>query len=170
MSEAAASPREAQRHGILIVDDEEAILESLELTLGSDYRVFSVASGEEGLAICGGEGLEVGERSAGLSGVGPDRLFDGVRAAGSGVSTAVGITVGETVPTAVDCRVATAVGVKEGSMLVGVAVGVDVRDGARSGRSPSTRIRRETTTSSPPSSSPPSCSSPESARSSAATG
>jgi two-component system response regulator HupR/HoxA len=41
----------ARPHAILIVDDEPAILESLELTLGSDYRVFSAASGEEGLAI-----------------------------------------------------------------------------------------------------------------------
>ena len=31
----------ASRYGILIVDDEEAILESLELTLGDDYRVFT---------------------------------------------------------------------------------------------------------------------------------
>ena len=34
---------------ILIVDDEEAILESLELTLGSDYRVITATNGEEGL-------------------------------------------------------------------------------------------------------------------------
>ena len=38
-------------YGILVVDDELAILESLELTLGSDYRVFTATSGEEGLAI-----------------------------------------------------------------------------------------------------------------------
>ena len=38
-------------YGILIVDDEPAILESLELTLGSDYRVYTVTSGEEGLEI-----------------------------------------------------------------------------------------------------------------------
>ena len=43
-------------HGILIVDDEPAILESLELTLDSDYRVFTAESGEAGLAI-----LEVGD-------------------------------------------------------------------------------------------------------------
>jgi two-component system response regulator HupR/HoxA len=35
---------------ILIVDDEPAILESLELTLGSDYRVLTASSGEEGIA------------------------------------------------------------------------------------------------------------------------
>jgi len=34
---------------ILIVDDEEAILESLELTLGSDYNVITASNGEEGL-------------------------------------------------------------------------------------------------------------------------
>jgi two-component system response regulator HupR/HoxA len=38
-------------YGILIVDDEPAILESLELTLGSDYRVHTAESGEAGLAI-----------------------------------------------------------------------------------------------------------------------
>jgi two-component system response regulator HupR/HoxA len=38
-------------YGILIVDDEPAILESLELTLGSDYRVFTATRGEDGLGI-----------------------------------------------------------------------------------------------------------------------
>jgi two-component system response regulator HupR/HoxA len=38
-------------YGILVVDDEPAILESLELTLGSDYRVHTATSGEEGLDI-----------------------------------------------------------------------------------------------------------------------
>jgi len=38
-------------YGILIVDDEDAILESLELTLGTTYRIFTATSGEEGLAI-----------------------------------------------------------------------------------------------------------------------
>lgn len=38
-------------YGILIVDDEEAILESLELTLGPEYRIFTATSGEEGLEI-----------------------------------------------------------------------------------------------------------------------
>jgi two-component system response regulator HupR/HoxA len=36
---------------ILIVDDEPAILESLELTLGADYRVYTAGTGEQGLAI-----------------------------------------------------------------------------------------------------------------------
>jgi two-component system response regulator HupR/HoxA len=39
------------RHAILVVDDEPAIRESLELTLGDDYRVFTAATGEAGIAI-----------------------------------------------------------------------------------------------------------------------
>ncbi len=42
---------ETSAYGILIVDDEEAILESLELTLGLEYRVFTATSGEAGLDI-----------------------------------------------------------------------------------------------------------------------
>ena len=42
---------EARAYGILIVDDEEAILESLELTLGLEYRVFTATSAEAGLEI-----------------------------------------------------------------------------------------------------------------------
>lgn len=38
-------------YGILIVDDEDAILESLELTLAGEYRIFTATSGEEGLAV-----------------------------------------------------------------------------------------------------------------------
>jgi two-component system response regulator HupR/HoxA len=49
--EGARPGSEGESHGILIVDDEPAILESLELTLGADYRVFTVSSGEEGLAV-----------------------------------------------------------------------------------------------------------------------
>jgi two-component system response regulator HupR/HoxA len=41
----------AQPYGILIVDDEPAILESLELTLGGDYRVYTATSGDAGLEI-----------------------------------------------------------------------------------------------------------------------
>jgi two-component system response regulator HupR/HoxA len=37
--------------GILLLDDEEGILESLELTLGDDYRVFPARTGAEGLEI-----------------------------------------------------------------------------------------------------------------------
>lgn len=42
---------EGTRHAILVVDDEPAILESLELTLGSDYEVHAAASGEAGLDV-----------------------------------------------------------------------------------------------------------------------
>jgi two-component system response regulator HupR/HoxA len=49
---AGARPEPGARpYGILVVDDEEAILESLELTLGHDYRVHVARSGAEGLAI-----------------------------------------------------------------------------------------------------------------------
>src|SRR6056297_3059875 len=41
----------SHRYGILVVDDEDAILESLELTLGAEYRVFTARSAEEGLEI-----------------------------------------------------------------------------------------------------------------------
>jgi len=47
-----ARPSDAShRYGILIVDDEEAILESLQLTLESEYRVYTARSGEAGLEI-----------------------------------------------------------------------------------------------------------------------
>jgi two-component system response regulator HupR/HoxA len=49
---AGARPGEgAAPYGILLVDDEEAILESLELTLGPDYRVFTATDGARGLEI-----------------------------------------------------------------------------------------------------------------------
>jgi two-component system response regulator HupR/HoxA len=41
----------ARRYTILIVDDEEAILESLEFTLEDDYRVLCAGTGAEGLEI-----------------------------------------------------------------------------------------------------------------------
>jgi two-component system response regulator HupR/HoxA len=45
-------PRDdAREYGILIVDDEEAILESLEFTLGTEYRVFTAQTGEQALEI-----------------------------------------------------------------------------------------------------------------------
>jgi two-component system response regulator HupR/HoxA len=44
-------------YGILIVDDEPGILESLELTLGSDYRVHTASSGEEGLRVLESEDI-----------------------------------------------------------------------------------------------------------------
>jgi len=46
-----------EAYGVLIVDDEPAIRESLELTLGSEYRTFSASSGEEGLEILGRENI-----------------------------------------------------------------------------------------------------------------
>ena len=49
--EGARPGSDGESHGILIVDDEPGILESLELTLGADYRVFTAATGEEGLAV-----------------------------------------------------------------------------------------------------------------------
>jgi two-component system response regulator HupR/HoxA len=51
---ARRSPGE-RPYGILIVDDEPAILESLELTLGSAYRVFTATSAAQGLEILGRE-------------------------------------------------------------------------------------------------------------------
>jgi len=49
--ESARPTGDTQRYGILVVDDEDAILESLELTLGSEYRIFTATSGEKGLEI-----------------------------------------------------------------------------------------------------------------------
>jgi two-component system response regulator HupR/HoxA len=46
-----ARPSTTHPYGILIVDDEAGILESLSLTLGSDYSVYTASNGEEGLAI-----------------------------------------------------------------------------------------------------------------------
>ena len=49
--EGARPTDETRRYGILVVDDEDAILESIELTLGAEYRVFTAQSAEQGLAI-----------------------------------------------------------------------------------------------------------------------
>jgi two-component system response regulator HupR/HoxA len=53
MSKIEGARRESphSRYGVLIVDDEAAILESLELTFASEYRVFTASTGEEGLEI-----------------------------------------------------------------------------------------------------------------------
>jgi len=51
MIEGARREGAAVPYGILLVDDEEAILESLELTLGSEYRVFTAQDGQSGLEI-----------------------------------------------------------------------------------------------------------------------
>lgn len=45
------SGESSRDHGILIVDDEEAITESLAFTLGSEYPVHTAQSGREGLEI-----------------------------------------------------------------------------------------------------------------------
>ena len=47
--ESARPTGDSHRYGILVVDDESAILESLELTLGSEYQIFTASSGERGL-------------------------------------------------------------------------------------------------------------------------
>ncbi|MEZ4332444.1 MAG: sigma-54 dependent transcriptional regulator [Myxococcota bacterium] len=49
--EGARPTDESRRYGVLVVDDEEAILESIEMTLGSEYRVFTATSAREGLEI-----------------------------------------------------------------------------------------------------------------------
>jgi len=49
-SQSAAAPAK-RPPAILLLDDEEGILESLELTLGEEYRVFPARTGEEGLEI-----------------------------------------------------------------------------------------------------------------------
>jgi two-component system response regulator HupR/HoxA len=46
-----ARPEAARRYGVLVVDDEEAIVESLALTLEDDYRVYTALSGKEGLEL-----------------------------------------------------------------------------------------------------------------------
>lgn len=49
--ESARPVGEKRRYGILVVDDEDAILESLAFTLGVEYEIFTATSGEEGLEI-----------------------------------------------------------------------------------------------------------------------
>ena len=49
--EGARPTDETRRYGVLVVDDEDAILESIELTLGGEYRVFTATSAQQGLAI-----------------------------------------------------------------------------------------------------------------------
>jgi two-component system response regulator HupR/HoxA len=53
--EGARPTGDTRRYGILVVDDEDAILESLELTLGTGYEIFTATSGEKGLEILGRE-------------------------------------------------------------------------------------------------------------------
>ena len=49
--EGARPTDETRRYGVLVVDDEDAILESIDLTLGAEYRVFTATSAQQGLAI-----------------------------------------------------------------------------------------------------------------------
>jgi two-component system response regulator HupR/HoxA len=49
--EGARPSGEVRPYGVLIVDDEEAILESLEFTLGNEYQIFTALTGEQGLEI-----------------------------------------------------------------------------------------------------------------------
>jgi two-component system response regulator HupR/HoxA len=49
--ESAKPVGDLRRYGILIVDDEDAILESIEMTLGSEYQIFTANSGDKGLEI-----------------------------------------------------------------------------------------------------------------------
>lgn len=74
MDELAPGQPEArtQSYGILIVDDEEAILESLDFTLGTEYRVFTATNGRDGLAIFDAEEIAlvvVDQNMPGMSGV-----------------------------------------------------------------------------------------------------
>ncbi len=74
MSEiSAARPHKSEhRYGILIVDDEEAILESLEFTLGGEYRVHTASNGEAGLEIIEQEDIAlviVDQNMPGMTGV-----------------------------------------------------------------------------------------------------
>ena len=73
MSEIAAAQSASETpYGVLIVDDEEAILESLALTLGTEYRVYTATTGEEGLRILGLEDIALviaDQNMPGMSGV-----------------------------------------------------------------------------------------------------
>ena len=71
-AEAQRADDPAVPYGILIVDDEEAILESLDFTLGDEYRVFTATNGRDGLAIFDKEDIALviaDQNMPGLSGV-----------------------------------------------------------------------------------------------------
>jgi len=64
------APREP--YGVLVVDDEDAILESIELTLGTQYRVFTANNGRDGLEIFDREQIALviaDQNMPGMSGV-----------------------------------------------------------------------------------------------------
>ncbi|MFP6605419.1 MAG: sigma-54 dependent transcriptional regulator [Myxococcota bacterium] len=70
--ETARRAGELPRYGILLVDDEEAILDSLEMTLTPEYDVFTASTGEEGLEILEREEIAliiVDQVMPGMSGV-----------------------------------------------------------------------------------------------------
>jgi two-component system response regulator HupR/HoxA len=74
VSEIESAPRDddSLRYGILVVDDEEGILESLELTLAPEYRVFKASTGAAGLEILEREDIAliiVDQVMPGMSGV-----------------------------------------------------------------------------------------------------
>ena len=55
--EGARPEGDRDQYGILVVDDEEAILESIEMTLGSEYRLFTATNGEAALEILDRESI-----------------------------------------------------------------------------------------------------------------
>jgi len=55
--ESARPAGDKHRYGILVVDDEDAILESLSYTLGVEYEIFAANSGEKGLEIIDRENI-----------------------------------------------------------------------------------------------------------------
>ena len=57
LSEGSGS--EDRRYGILVVDDEEAILESLDFTLADEYRVYTARTGAEGLELIDHEDIDL---------------------------------------------------------------------------------------------------------------
>ena len=69
----AASRETGERpYTILVVDDEVGVVESIELLLDEDYRVFTALSGKDGLEILEREEIDlviVDERMPGMRGV-----------------------------------------------------------------------------------------------------
>ncbi|MDG2051312.1 MAG: response regulator [Myxococcota bacterium] len=55
--EGARPEGDRAQYGVLVVDDEEAILESIEMTLGTEYRIFTATNGEAALEILDHESI-----------------------------------------------------------------------------------------------------------------
>ncbi|MCH2186253.1 sigma-54 dependent transcriptional regulator [Myxococcota bacterium] len=55
--EGARPEGDRAQYGVLVVDDEEAILESIEMTLGSEYRLFTATNGDAALEILDRESI-----------------------------------------------------------------------------------------------------------------